>query len=554
MSHTNKRHRNIKPTFISGNTPTPYPANAPKQRTARIYGILPYALTFIMLWAFCFFVYGEVFVRAAEANFVTTDAIQMKFLTDLPSGHVFWASRFLLLTYKSIWAGSICLSLLFTLTVFVADHVLRLPREWRGASALVPSAILAWMIWRGTSLYYKNEPSLVFLIPVITLILLGITALIQKIFLYKKMQRHAAADTRKAPWGTLVPIVFGIALFSATRVWNENVVLTAKMQNAVLRGDWDTLVESGLNARRATRSVAAYYAIGLEQTDRLLDGLFDIAYDFPNPRLDKKDGSEEYGIFVSDCNFYAGLINASYHAAMEHVVMNGPSLYYLKRMAVCAILNEETKLAEKYLALIGSVPFEQSFTEKYRPMIYDRKLVETDPELRHVISLYPQESRFEQYYRSPTFLGYNIGLMSGSEATLETAIAACLYSKELTRCLPYIQILAQRRNGVLPVCTQQAIMLAANTNQTMEQAFPDIVRNLRPQLSAFFAEATPIIKERNEEMTGKTEKEQDGIKQAYNRRLREELRENWLGSYFYYYYCENNEPNQVRPATKSDVN
>ena len=44
------------------------------------------------------------------------------------------------------------------------------------------------------------------------------------------------------------------------------------------------------------------------------------------------------------------------------------------------------------------------------------------------------------------------------------------------------------------------------------------------------------------------------IKQEYNRRLRKELRDGWLGTYFYYYYCENNEPNQVRPATNGGVN
>lgn len=518
--------------------------------------ILPYALTFLAMWAFCFFVYGDVFVRAAEANFVTTDAMQMKFLTDRPFGYIYWAARFLLLTYKSLWAGSLILALLLTFAVVLADRVLRLPRRWRGASSVVVALIPAWMMWRGTSLYYKNEPSLIFLIPVAALVALGIAALLGRCLCRRKAGcAHSGTAACSKPWGAAVAVVVGLLLAGGATLWNENVILTARMQNAVWQGDWESLVEDGVSARRATRSVAAYYAIGLVQTHRLLDGLFDIAYDFPDSRLDKKDGSEEYGLFLSDCNFYAGLVNASYHSAMEHIVMNGPNLYYLKRMAVCAILNGETALAEKYLALIGSVPFETAFVQKYTPMVHDRKQVESDAEQACVLSLYPQESRFEQYYRMPAFLGYNIGLMSGSEATLETAIAACLYSKELQRCQPHIQIFVQRHQGsVLPQCVQQAVALAAVSNPAMRQAFPDIVQSQQPQLNAFLVEAAPIIRERTAAMAGKSEKEQADIKLDYNRRLRKELRENWLGSYFYYYYCENNEPNQVRAATQSGVN
>lgn len=556
MSHTNQRNRrNEQKTAATDTGKQVANSRQPGKTNKMLHRLFPYMVTFLAMWIFSFFIYGEVFVRTAEANFVTTDATQMKFLTDLSWGYAFWGARFLLLSYKSVWAGSIFLSLLLTLTAVLADRALRMPRAWRGVSAIVPGAIAGWIIWRGTSIYYKNEPSLIFLVPVAALIVTGIAAGLSAVIGSRQKKRQTAAGTSAVrPWGALVPLAVCAVLFCAVKVWNENVVLTAKMQNALLRGDYDTLIECGLDARRPTRTVAAYYAIGLEQNDRLLDGIFDIPYDFPDPRLDKKDGSEEYGLFVSDCSFYCGLINTAYHTALEHIVMNNPSLYYLKRLALCAILNSEEKLAEKYLALIGSVPFETAFVEKYRPMIYDRSLVEADPELSHVLSLYPQEERFEQYYRNPTFLGYNIGLMSGSDKTLETAIAASLYTKDLTRSIIPIQILAQRNNGVLPTAVQQAIVLIAGSHPEVAQSFPGVVENMKPQLSAFYTEATPIIKEGESAKQGKSEKQKAEIKQEYNRRLRKELRDDWLGTYFYYYYCENNEPNQVRPATNSGVN
>ena len=55
-------------------------------------------------------------------------------------------------------------------------------------------------------------------------------------------------------------------------------------------------------------------------------------------------------------------------------------------------------------------------------------------------------------------------------------------------------------------------------------------------------------------MEGKSGEALDRVKVEYNARLREALRDEWLGSYFYYYYCENNDPAQVTPAEKTGVN
>ena len=49
---------------------------------------------FVLLFVFCTFIYGDVFVRAQQDAFVVSDATSMKFLTDTPFGHLFWFGRF----------------------------------------------------------------------------------------------------------------------------------------------------------------------------------------------------------------------------------------------------------------------------------------------------------------------------------------------------------------------------------------------------------------------------------------------------------------------------
>lgn len=510
----------------------------------------PYLLVFIFSFIFSTLIYGDVFRRAAEANFISSDATQMKFLTDQSWGWLYCWSRRLLVVFKSLPLGALMLSLVMTAIVFMADRLLGLPRRWRGVTAVVPGLLYFWMLSLGLNLWYKEEPSLFVLIPVLTALLLLVATLVCK-FLPK---RAASVPTDSKPWGTLVAVAVFVAVGLTARLGHENDILTSRMQIRTLQADWEGIMADAASASRPSRAVAAYNACALVQTDQLLERMFDLAYDYPEVSLKGHEGSEEYGLFLTDCNLYAGLTRVAYRCAMDHIVMNGPNVYMLKRMTLCALINGEEALANKYLDILAGQPFEGDFVEKYRPYVGHQDVIEADPELSRIIAFKPETSHYEQNYRSPAFLGYNLGLMSGTDASLVTAIAACLYSKEVPKCLPHIQFYARRHGGQLPICVQQAVAIMALTTPEVASAFADVVNNQQLSLQNFFAVAKPIIAERKAATDGKSGEELDRLKVTYNARLREALRDDWLGSYYYYYYCENNDPAQVTPAEKTGVN
>ncbi len=184
-------------------------------------------------------------------------------------------------------------------------------------------------------------------------------------------------------------------------------------------------------------------------------------------------------------------------------------------------------------------------------MLNDSTLITADPELQRVVSLRPMETRVEQLYRTPAFLGYNVGLLTGTDATLETAITACLYSKDIKQAMNYISVYAQKNNGILPTVVEQAITILANTNPNVAQAFSQVVQKNTNALRSFLIEATPLINERKQLSAGKSQEEQERIKEDFNNKLRKAMKDSWLGSYYYYYYCENNDPKQVRKAASN---
>lgn len=493
---------------------------------------LTYGIGFLLIYAFFTLVYGDIIERAEQTMYISSAPESMSYLLSEPFGRLFYYARWAMLPCKWAAFGGAMLALVMTLSAWAFDRAFCLPRRLQGLGFIVPAAEVGWMLYRGTNLWYKSEQSLILLIPVAALVVLALLAAVVALvrrFGKQAPQTDPAAKVR--PWGLLVPVVLFVGLGWGAFHFNENVILTARFKNLADKQQWETIIDEAVKAKRPTRAVAAYYAVALEETDQLLDHLFDIPFDFPKLNLDKVDGSEEYGLFVCDCNFHAGLLNASYRTAMDYAVIAGPSLSSYKRMAICALLNGEKALCRKYLTLIGRMPFESDFVEKYSAMLANDKLIEQDAELSHVRSLYPQEDRFEQNYMPPAFLGYNVGLGRGSDHTLITSAAACLYSKDLRSFIVRAQIMKQKGMHITGFM-QEAIAIASLKQPELLQMFPEVGQFVPNQITSFLMDAKPYINDRDA--------------------LRQNLKDNWLGTYVYYYYTENNDPSQtIKNSEKS---
>lgn len=481
-----------------------------------------YAVLFVVLAVFCTLVYGDVFARAQQESFVNTNAVSMKFLTDKPLGTLYWGMRWLLVVFKSKWIGGLLLAGVLMLTAWLVDRMLRQPAAWCGVGVLVPLAELGWMVAQGTNLYYKNEPSRFVLLTVgtllVALVAYGVVALLRR--------KRAAAQpkTTARPWGLMLMLVLTGALYGYTLTAQQNPILTARMQHRLWQQDWEGMIDDALSARRPTRAVAAYYAIALLQQGELLERLYEIPYNYPiNGGLEAHDGSEEYGLLQADADFEAGLVQVAYHYALEYTVMNGPTTHNVKRMALCAVMMEEKELANKYFRILESLPFEGDFIERYRPMVDNPKLIEEDAELALVRKLKPREHKYEQQYRQPAFMGYNLGLLEGSDETLITSTAACMYSKDLMAMMPRVMAMIQKKMN-LPMTVQQAICCLSLKDKG---AHKDVV-NVLPNSQLVMSELQSFLMDAKEYMKDKD-------------LLREKLKDRWLGSYMYYYYCENND-------------
>lgn len=509
-------------------------ARQPKPRDVKRLNAIVYGVGFLLLAVFCCFTYGDVFRQIAEEDFVCSDAEAMTFVRRLSMGSIYWAARYVLLVFKNQWLGGLLMAALLTLSAWLFDRLIpATKREWRGLGFLPVLALLAWIVYRGFNVYLRCEIS-TFVVWTLGLFFLSVVAGIVGCVLHRgKKAENVVVGLKPLLAVCVLPLLLYAALTYGAFTYGENVRVSCRMQNLMLEEDWEAMSDAALGCKQPSRTVAALYVISLVQQNQLLERVFDIPYNYPKIELDNIGGSDEGINYVADCNLYAGIPNAAYHTSMENHVMIGPRLHCYKRMAICAILNDEPKLAERYLNLISKVPFEDDFVERYAPYVGHPENLKNEPMFANIMQLYPRENRFEQNYRQPVFLGYNVGLLSGSDATLITSVATCMYSKDLNNLLLRTSYL-QQKIPTLPLNVQQSIAIASLNREGLLDKYPSVKANtmLMSQLSSFVTDARPYL---DRQKQAKDDEEKNAIRNE----MAEALRDNWLGTYYYYYYCGN---------------
>lgn len=391
---------------------------------------------FVANWLFLGWYYADVLYIAEQYSFFTSDAFQMKFVTDKPYGYLWWIGRGLLQLFYYPVLGAGVFSLIQTTIAALTSYVYHIPSKWRFIQYVVPGGWLAYMVYEGYDLYYQKETGMILGIPCCILIILFVQALFVSTFRKHPSLRQILTDQNLQSYMSYVLSGFLLLFFSLLIGFNERfrsyVRPTTYLQRCMWEQKWDEMIDYARRSSVSARPVAAYYAIALSQKGQINNGLFDIMYNYADLHLHNRSGKEDFGtsMYEADCNFYAGLMYPANRCAVEKMTMDGPSVYLLKRMVLIALLTGERELCEKYLTILESLPFEDEFVRRYRPMNQNRNLVKSDPELARIKLLEPVRDYFEYNFRQPTFLGYNVAMLEGrSQDALYHSIAACLYSK-----------------------------------------------------------------------------------------------------------------------------
>lgn len=498
---------------------------------------LAYIVGFLLLTFFCCWEFGPVVRHLAEENYFCFDALPMTYLLRGPLGGLYWVGRVLMFPFQWQWLGGLYLAVLLTASAWLFDRALVCCKSWRGVSFVLPTLVMGWGVYRGYNLFMRNEPSKLILWVWGLLLVAAVSATIASLW-SRHSRKEQTVETagkkngakKNLPYGLLVGVMAILMLCGGTYAFRQNLLISCEMQNRMLDSNWEAMNELALSARQPDRSVAAYNVIAINQMGQVLEHTFDIDYDYPEVKLDSIAGMDEGVNYIAECNFHAGLIQPAYHYALEQMVIAGPRLRYFKLMATCCLFTGESELLERYLHIIGKMPGQQTFVDRIRELKASPEALLSDPSMARVSQFLPREDRFEQNFRTPAFLGYNVGVLSGTDETLETSVAAALYSKDLENIILRASYLQQKRT--LPLAVQQALVIASFRRPGLLERFPGIDQYIQSEVVNFANEAKPFADKKAKATT------EDEKKEA-SQEMKQALSERWKGSYMYYYYCGN---------------
>lgn len=496
---------------------------------------------FLATWLLLAVYYGDVLYIAEQNSFFSTESTLMQFVTGhRPYGYLWWLGRALLQLFYYPWLGALFTAIMLTLISGLCNYVFRFSKKLFLLQFLPAFVWLAHCFYQGYDLYYQTETGKILGIPFCILIILILQSLFMRTFSKKRI--HTAFlerdCTRKENITRIISlIVLPVILIIANEHFRPYVRPTAHMQCALQKEDWEEMKATARECGVSARPIAAYYAIALMQTGEITQSLFDIEYNYADIHLHDRGGAKDFGTnyYEADGNFYAGLLNSAYRNAMERLTMEGPTALSLKMLAECSLLNEETKVCDKYLDILASMPFEKSFVERTRSLNRQPQLITQNTRYNKVLNLLPSYDSFETFYKEPTFLGYNICLMQGrSMDALNASLAACLY----TKLMPDFLIRTEPLIGTaLPRNVEDALTMESKRNPNINRAF-SLSELSTGRYDMFLRMAAPY----------KGQKEEGA----------RALKKQFLGFYPYYYYYGNlnatKSKNETENKTEQRVN
>lgn len=242
---------------------------------------------------------------------------------------------------------------------------------------------------------------------------------------------------------------------------DDNFLSILRMKHEALKGDYEAVIEQSRTAtHEPTRTEIMLTRLALYETGRMGDELFlyqdgDAAYRSPRP-------AQYMRLMAAHLlYYYYGKVNYAYRWSMEDMVEYGHRPYYLKCMARCALLNGESRLAQKYLDELGHTLWYRDFASKYMPYTTHPERVKTDGEMSKIQPLLQYGDVLDgdggliEMYLLNSF-AYTEG---GSRPIVELSLMNNLITKNIQAAWPRLMMLLPTWHGHIPRHYQEAALL-----------------------------------------------------------------------------------------------
>ena len=203
-----------------------------------------------------------------------------------------------------------------------------------------------------------------------------------------------------------------------------------------------------------------YYNLSLSERARLCDRMF-FTRQSSGPMSLSLEGNREQAARTMYYYYTIGLINEAHHLAFELMVRNGYSPENIKMLIKTELLNNNFKVAERYLNVLKKTLRYRSWADKYEKFLFSPELLKADPDLGEKIMLMPKEDFFiltseikntDQFIKSSPF----------NRKAFEYKMARLLLEKDLIAVAEEIKNMKSRGYTSIPRHIDEAVVAYRN--------------------------------------------------------------------------------------------
>jgi len=244
-----------------------------------------------------------------------------------------------------------------------------------------------------------------------------------------------------------------------------------------------------------------YYNLALSEKGQLCDRMFFVPQN-SGPMSLSLEGNREQASRTMHYYYTIGLINEAHHLAFELMVQNGYTPENIKMLIRTELINNNFRVAERYLNVLKRTLKYRSWAEKYEKYLFNPELLKADPDLGEKMKLMPEKDFFIMTNEAKN-IDHLLESNPYNKKAFEYKVARLLLEKDIIAVAEEVNKMKAMGYTALPRHIDEAIV----TYRNFSNAIPDLGGlSSNPDTEKRFAGYAQIVNslKGNKSLIGKT--------------------------------------------------
>ena len=249
-------------------------------------------------------------------------------------------------------------------------------------------------------------------------------------------------------------------------MYDPSIATVMRIQRSAYKGNWDEVIR--LNEKSPSENLLSqyFYNTALSEKGLLCDRLFTVGQNFGTRSLILPWGDQhlERGAYF----FYsAGLTKEAHRWAYEEMVVYGLRPHNLMMLIKTSIIDENHRMAEKYINILRKTAFYRDEAQKYEIMLKDKEI--SDSEMASIARVKPLKDFFVYMDAPEDNLLMLYESNPANKRAFEYMTSWLLLEKDIETVLSNIHILRDLGYTRLPRYVEEAVMIYYNSQKTFPE-------------------------------------------------------------------------------------